>query len=289
MPKAPKVSVLMPFYDDGRALTRKFFSEAVEGVLAQTFQDFELILVVDGIKEFAQGLASKSGKIIMIYTGREGGYDQGLKSKVSALARARNRAVTEARGEFVAFADADDISLPERLATQLEFLQANPKIGVLGCSMILIDGGEKEIGTRGAFVEDAQIRRNLLRFNTMPQPAVMARKELIVRAGLYSEKEIAEDYDLWVRLAKLTEFHNLEKPLVKYRVFAMSGATRIGVQLYFGSLKVKCRAMRTLGVLPGPGDICVNLLQAISLLFPHGVRRGALEAVRSKLLIGKKP
>jgi hypothetical protein len=152
--------------------------------------------------------------------------------------------------------------------------------------MLLIDAGGKVVGERRAFKDDSDMRRHFLQFNPVPQPAVMARKSLIIKAGAYAEGEFAEDYDLWVRMARLTRFHNLQVPLVKYRVHRGGGATAYKFPLYFASLRVKMKAARVLGIRPGLKDVAVNALQFLSLFFPDGIRRTALERVRGKVVIG---
>ena len=192
----------------------------------------------------------------------------------------------KARGEYVAYADYDDISMPQRLETQLKFLQAHPDVGVLGSAMLMIDGSGKEIGTRHSPQSDGEIRGHMLQFNPMPQPTVMARRKVIAKAGGYRLGEIPEDYDLWVRAAKITRLHSLREALVKYRVHPGGGASNYVVELYFGSLRVKWRAMRLLKLPVRPKDVAVNLLQLLSLFFPNSIRRVVFEKLRSRFVIG---
>lgn len=283
----PLVSVLMPFYDDGNVEKRKYFDEALESVLSQTFRDFEVVLVVSGNADFAKKQAKKSKRIVLVYTGAEGGYKAAVKGKIRGIAAARNLGIKHCTGRFVAFADADDISLPERLDTQLEYLLVHREIGAVGSNMILIDATSRKVGERNSYESDADIRRGFLQFNTIPQPSVMTYRRLIVEVGGYDERSFAEDFDVWVKMARLTHFHNLQVPLIKYRVHPTSGVSAMRLQVYLGSMKVKMKAVRMLGLLPGPKDIAVNLLQMASLFFPESLRRTALEQIRSKILMRK--
>ncbi len=285
--KKPCISVLMPFYDDGRKGTRKYFLEAVDSILGQTFKDFEIVLVVSGVRGFAERLAKKSRKIRFIYVDKKGGYDSGLRSKVSGLAMARNIGVENSRGKYIAFADADDISAPGRLKAQLDFLESTPDVGVVGSNMELIGENGEHVENRLNYEKDEDIRRGFLQYNTMSQPTVMICRRLIEKAGGYNE-EIAEDYDLWVRIARFTRFHNIQSPLVKYRIHFGGGANRVRIPLYLGSLKIKFKALRTLGIMPGPKDMAVNALQFISLFFPEKLRRTVLERMRGKFVVGSK-
>ena len=283
----PLVSVMMAVYDDGRESTRHYFSEALKSILDQSFADIEVVVVLSGEQGFVEHLTTDP-RVRVFYSGNEGGYDQGLKRKVRGLAVARNMGVHKSQGKYLAVQDADDLSKPNRIGAQVEYMEAHPEVGVLGSCMDMIDGEGIKSGYRSTYEDDAQIRRGLLQFNPLPQPSIMLRRQLVLDVGGYSETEIAEDYDLWVRLAAVTQLHNLQEPLVEYRVHAGGGATRVSRALYFGSLRIKWRAMRTLKIWPGPKEIAVNLLQFLSYLLPVSFRRNALEPLRGKLIIRKR-
>ena len=278
---------MMAVYDDGKESTRHYFSEALQSILDQSFNDLDVVIVLSGEQGFVEELTTDP-RVRVFYSGNEGGYDQGLKRKVRGLAVARNMGVEKSRGKYLAVADADDLSKPNRISAQVEYMEAHPEVGVLGSCMDMIDDDSTVTGHRSTYEHDAEIRRGLLQFNPVPQPAVMLRRQLVLDVGGYSETEIAEDYDLWVRLAAVTQLHNLQEPLVDYRVHAGGGATRVSRALYFGSLRIKWRAMRTLGMWPRPKDIAVNLLQFLSYLLPVSFRRNALEPLRGKLVIRKR-
>lgn len=286
--KIPAVSVLMPFYDDGSEKARKYFAEALDSILNQTFHDFEIVLVYSGHDEFVKGIQKKSPKIRLVH------FDQKpnagtlpLAEKIYGLVTSRNLCIENARSEFVAYMDGDDISAPERLKTQREFLASHPDVGVVGSSMLLIDGDGKVVGERSAVEKDADIRRSMLQFNPIPQPTVMARLALIRAAGAYNVGELSEDFNLWVRLAKLTKFHNLREKLIKYRVHPGGGVSKYKFPVYFAALRTKMYAARSLGILPGPKDAFVNAAQFASLFFPDWMRRTVLERARSKYVIRK--
>ncbi|MFA5930209.1 MAG: glycosyltransferase [Candidatus Micrarchaeia archaeon] len=290
MAKPPSVSVLMPFYDDGSKRTRALFSSALSSVLAQTFRDFEVVVVASGEKDFARKQSARSKKIRLSFFEQEKmGYGKiPLKEKVRGIVTARNLCLRRARGRLVAFADYDDLSLPGRLRAEYDFLERHPEIGAVGSQMVLIDADGNEVGVRGAFEDDGEIRRRFVQFNTVPQPTLMARLAIVKQAGAFRLDGIPEDFDLWVRMAKLTLFHNLQVPLVKYRVHSGGGATIYKFPLYLGSLRVKMKAARELGLRVGVADVLVNIFQFVSLFFPEGVRRTVLEGIRSRVVIARK-
>jgi hypothetical protein len=153
--------------------------------------------------------------------------------------------------------------------------------------MILIDEDGNEQGIRQVVKSDADIRRSMLQFNPVPQPTVMTYLSLVKQAGAYAPGELSEDFNLWIRMSKLTKFHNLQDCLIKYRVHAGGGVSKYKWPVYFASLRTKLYAAKALGLFPGPKDIAVNIAQFASLFFPESVRRTVLEKVRSKIVIRK--
>ena len=126
MQKSPAVSVMMCVYNSERYLPK-----AIEGILKQTFPDFELVAADDGSTDHSidilQNYARQDTRISLLAGGHAG------------LVATRNRALAASRGEFIAIADSDDISLPARLETQVGFLRRHPQFVAVGCSRKLID------------------------------------------------------------------------------------------------------------------------------------------------------
>ncbi|MCX8175599.1 MAG: glycosyltransferase, partial [Candidatus Micrarchaeota archaeon] len=210
MAKKPAISVLMTFYDNGKAEPRKYLEESLHSILNQSFRDFEIVLVVSGKRDFARRLARKSRKIRLFFFKQKVVLaDQPELERRKGIVRGRNECIRNARGDIVAFADADDICLPERLERQYRFMKTNRDIGAIGSSLIHIDNGGGRICVRGARENDMDIRRGLLSFCSLYQTTMMVRKELLLKAGGYRTTRFAEDYDLLVRLARLTKFHNI--------------------------------------------------------------------------------
>lgn len=280
----------MPFYDNGSKSGRRCFKEALASMLSQSFKDYEILVVSSGEREFVDRLSKRSSKIRLRFFGQKvrAGHRLPLAEKLRGIITARNLCVRHARGRYVAFQDFDDISAPKRLEKQSRFLDAHPDIGAVGSCMDLIDAEGRTIGFRSSLEKDVEIRRHMLQFNPVPQPTIMARRALIVRAGGYRHGKIPEDFDLWVRMAAFTKFHNLQEPLVKYRVHSGGGASNYKLELFMGSLGVKERAAKTLGLAPTPNDAAVNALQFFSLFFPNFVRRIFFERIRSRVITGNK-
>lgn len=207
-PTSPAITVAMSVYN-GAA----FLAEAIESVLAQSFTDFEFLILDDGSQDATASIAASYARadprIRLI--ARE---NRGLIASLNELFAA-------ARAPLVARFDADDICAPNRFARQIAFLAAHPDHGLVGCDTPYIDAA-------GAPAANPPIQRphdhaelcvNLEEGPLVCHSAVMVRRDLVLAAGGYRPAYAhAEDYDLWLRLAGLTRLANLPEPLVFYRI-----------------------------------------------------------------------
>jgi glycosyltransferase involved in cell wall biosynthesis len=185
-----------------------WLGEAVDSILDQTFEDFELIVVDDGSNDGTpETLSRRAGPRLEVIRQRQTGQTPAL-----------NRALGQARAPLIARMDADDVALPERLARQVAFLGAHPSVGLLGtgCHEISPEGGI--LSTHVPPVDDGTLRRALIRKNPFIHSAVMFRRSVLDAAGLYDEGfVVAQDYDLWLRMSRVTLLANLPDPLVLRR------------------------------------------------------------------------
>lgn len=199
---------------------------AVQSCLSQTMADFELLLVVNGpdtgrlVPQLAQAYAVDP-RVRVIGT------------PIHLLNFSLSLGLHLARAPFVARMDADDVSHPERLATQLAFMKAHEDVAVLGSSYFLIDPKGEVRGKVDAPLTDLDIRKALYFRNPICHPSVMLRRDVVLRAGAYLGGRNAEDYDLWLRLAmnKHCRFANLASPLLSYNV-SPDGAARRSREAY---------------------------------------------------------
>ncbi len=202
---SPSVSVLLPVRN-----AEAFIRQAVESILNQTFFDLELVVVDDGSTDntpaILADIASREPRIVVL--------TQLSAGIVSALELARARA----RGRYIARMDADDISLPSRLALQVACLDDNPSIVALGAQVRFMDE-RGQVGRIGRYpVSPKRCRRYLDYGSPLCHPAVMMRATTLAEVGGYSRRfEPAEDFDLWLRLTSLGEIANLKEVLLHYR------------------------------------------------------------------------
>jgi len=207
MSSMPAVSVLMPVRDSER-----FVAEAVESVLSGTFADLELLVLDDGstdsTPQILERLAAADPRLVIHR--REPGRN---------LAEVLNVAAELSRGALIARLDADDVSLPDRLQLQTEFLAANPEVALLGGQALLIDESGREFGRAEYPTSDAELQAALRERNPFVHSAMTMRREAFEAVGGYRANfDHAEDLDLWLRLAAGRQIANLPGPVVKYRI-----------------------------------------------------------------------
>jgi glycosyltransferase involved in cell wall biosynthesis len=203
----PKISVILACYN-----TQRYIRAAVESILAQTFTDFELILLDDGSNdhssEICNQLAAKDSRINLISRPNKG------------LTKTLNEGLSLATAPLIARMDADDISLPTRFAKQVEYLNANPDCVCVGSRVTLIDPYDSPINTTDHKLTHNEIDADLLQGIgwSIVHPAAMMRTDAVHRVGGYREQfKTSQDLDLWLRLAEIGQIANLAEPLVQYR------------------------------------------------------------------------
>jgi len=258
----PAVSVLMSVHD-GAPLV----GEAVASVLGQSDGDLELIVVDDGSIDATPGLlAAVADPRLRVH-----------RQERTGLTRALNRALGLSRGALVARLDADDVALPERLARQRAFLARHPDVGLLGTAAREVDPAGALVRIVRPPVDDAALRRALIRANPFVHSSVMVRREVLTRAGGYDEAlAVAQDYELWMRLAGITRLANLADVLVVRRL----GERRVSVEREEDRLRtearVRWRAVRS-GAYPAWCALFA-VRPALALALPRPLRR-AVRAV----------
>jgi len=194
----PKVSVIIPTHN-----RRDFVREAIASVLAQTYQDFELIIVDDGSTDDTRASVQECPRAQYVFQENRG---------VSA---ARNRGVALSSGELLAFLDADDLWRPHKLATQLAFFAAQPEARICQTEEIWLRNGVRVNPHNKHKKPTGDIFARSLHLCLVSPSAVMMRRELFERAGGFDENLPAcEDYDLWLRIAATEPVHLIATPLV---------------------------------------------------------------------------
>lgn len=207
MPKLemPLVSVLMPAFN-----TEAYIADSIESILRQSFKNFELVILDDASSdrtyEVIQNYAKKDERI-RVYKNK----------KNLNIAETRNKLVDLALGIYIAWQDADDISTPDRLESQVKCLEKYEKVGMVG-GFLQFFGDDKKESIRKYNKLDKDIRKNIFFYSPVAQPVAMIRKEALTTTGKYGKNlSPAEDIDMSFRIGENWEFYNIQKVLLKYR------------------------------------------------------------------------
>jgi glycosyltransferase involved in cell wall biosynthesis len=186
----PRVSVVTTVYNG-----EPYVDRAIPGILGQTFEDFEWILVDDGSQdrtpEILQDLARRDSRVRVFSPGRQG------------VAVAANYGVSQARGEYIARQDFDDRSYPARLRLQVALLDAQPNVGLVGGHYVLVDENRGERYVRMPPDEHSEIIASMAKGIPFANTLVTFRRQAWVEAGGYPEVADLEDLLFWVKVARL--------------------------------------------------------------------------------------
>ena len=189
---APRVSLLLPAFNALATLPR-----AVASIREQTFTDWELLVVDDGSTD-------GTAEWLRVQTAQEPRLKV-VNQPHGGIVAALNRGLAEARGKFIARMDADDESLPDRLAEQVKLLDAQPAVGVVGSLVefagdhMVSQGYALHVDWLNSVVSPEQISLNRFVESPFAHPSVMLRRELVARHGSYRDGNFPEDYELWLR------------------------------------------------------------------------------------------
>ncbi len=201
-----KVSVIMSVFNGQR-----YVKESVKSILGQSFKDFEFIIVNDGS-------ADRTGEILENFSQQDSRIKVISNSVNIGLTKSLNKAIKIAQGEYIARQDADDISLPERIAKQVAFLETHQEIKVLGTFGYAINKDGKILRKEILPVLSQEIKKHLIKANPFIHTSVMIRKETLDKVQGYNEDfKVIQDYELWFRILKDEKGENLPFFLVKKR------------------------------------------------------------------------
>lgn len=209
---SPTISVLLPVFN-----AETYLHEAMDSVLNQTFEDFELIALDDGSSDkslqILSGYAAQDDRVSIITRENKG------------LVPTLNELISASSGRYLARMDADDIILPERFEKQVAFMDSHPDHVVVGTRLLLIDSEGLPLTNMIDNFEHTEIEQSLIDGVglTLCHPSTMLRREAVIEIGGYRlEMQFAEDCDLWLRMAEMGKLSNLPDVLIKYRQHSAS-------------------------------------------------------------------
>lgn len=267
----PAISVAMSVYNGER-----FLSEAIESVLAQSWHDFEFLILDDGSSdsslEIIRRHAVADSRIRVIARENRG------------LVASLNQLLTEARAPLVARMDADDICAPQRFERQIAFLAARPDHGVVGSLSFDIDenGDSFPLIAPEHPLTHAQFLAHIASGGPLlAHPTVMYRRDVVLAAGGYHAAfRHCEDYDLWLRLAHATRIANLPERLLRYRHYAGQVSNRHALEQQIGVAVSRLAYFERRAGRPDPTEQ-LETLPPIEQLDDLFARKGAASEVRA--------
>ena len=247
----PRVSVVIPAYN-----AERYLRETLESVLAQTYRDFEVVVVDDGSKDSTAAIAEGVGGPVRV-----------IRQANAGPSAARNHGIREARGDLIAFVDSDDLWLPEKLAEQVPlfdekgtgYFSAPGKVsdgeriscssapekvacplflGLVYCHAERVDAEGRPLPTAQAPKPVGHVLEDFLLRNHCPTSAAVIRRECFERCGYLPEDMVwAEDWHLWLRIARRYEFAAVPRVLVRHRVHP-GALTKHIEKAYLGARRV---------------------------------------------------
>ncbi len=198
----PLVSVIIPTYNSARYVTT-----AIDSVLAQTVDDFEVLVVDDGSTDNTRELLSHRGQSVRY-----------LYQNNAGVSAARNHGIAQSRGRYIAFLDADDIWLPHKLERQLTALDTAPATQLCYSAHFVVDDALQALSVRRSGHGNSALEALLFRGNVVGSPSsVIVERGLMESEGFDTRLSHSADWDMWIRLARRASFLYVDEPLIKYR------------------------------------------------------------------------
>ncbi|HXZ94924.1 MAG TPA: glycosyltransferase, partial [Dehalococcoidia bacterium] len=236
------LSVIIPTYNRAETVGR-----AIQSVLDQTYQDFEIVVVDDGSKDNTEEVVKSFNDKRVKYIKHE---------RNEGVAAARNTGIKATRRKYIAFQDSDDEWLPEKLEKQMVcFRTASSNIGVVYTAFLRVEGDKKTyVPSPEVIQKEGDIYDSLLRGNFVATPAAVVKRECFAKVGMFDEDiPCLEDWELWLRISKHYHFRCIDEPLViaysatAGSLIANQDAVARGYELvfkkYYGGIKKKGRRL----------------------------------------------
>lgn len=266
--KEPLVSVVMPAYN-----AEKYIGEAIESILNQSFKDFEFIILDDCSTDNTWGIiqeyAKKDERIVAV-----------RNEKNLNIALNRNKGVEMAKGKYIVWADADDISKPERIEKLVNYMENHSEVGICGSNFQGFSG-EDVFEVREFFEDDERLRKNIFKFSPVAQPTAIIRKECFSTVGLFNpDYPPAEDIELSFRIGEKYKFGNISEILLRYRVHPNSATFKNMKIQIIGTLEVRGRYFGNSSYSPDLSDYLAYAATWVFQFFPVRLTLNTFKVLR---------
>lgn len=243
---SPLVSVIMPVFNSA-----SFLHKAIDCILSQSFVDFEFIAVDDGSTDESQ-------TILEDYSKHDSRFFLLRNKKNKGVTASLNLGLSQSKGDYIVRFDSDDICVPFRIETQLNYMEQNREIGASGSWVKLI--GEQATTWRPP-ITPHDIHCHLLFRNALAHSSVIIRRSALEKAGMAYDPSFrfAQDYELWVRLSMSTRLANLPQFLTTYNSHSNRVSHRFAHQQIESANRVRALQIHRLGIEPTPDDIGLHV------------------------------
>jgi glycosyltransferase involved in cell wall biosynthesis len=241
----PQVSVLVPTYN-----RRQLIQDTIASILAQTFQDFEIIVTDNCSTDDTEQVVAAINDPRVVY----------VKNDVNiGPVNNYNKALRLAKGKYVYVFSDDDTMVPENLELRVAVMEQYPSVGLVHSNINVIDGNGtitetnhwaarhpgmakmwQEIVSKPLMDKSRAFHYLYYNWNFVSMPAVLMRRELLLKYGLEFNNQLRYicDWDLWMRVALFGDFYFIDKPLVSYRLHASNDAKTLTAKLYLREIVV---------------------------------------------------
>jgi len=280
--KQPLVSVIMPVYNAG-----KFLKPAIDSILAQTYQNFELIVVNDASTDTSAQILRKYKekypfkiKIISLTTNLNGGGD-----------RCANVGVKSAKGTYIARMDADDVAHKERLAKQIAYLEENKNVFLVGSNAHVIDREGKIVGQKNEPSSHQDIYNSYFTFHPLIHPTCTMRRSFKNKKFSYQlDYKANNDYlTFFTLICNGAIFTNLPEKLLYYRIHGKNDTFKNVKQKFLNTLKIRIRMIVQYGYKPSIKAVLIIIAQfLIAFLLPEKILISLYMGISSRGILSKK-
>jgi glycosyltransferase involved in cell wall biosynthesis len=247
------ICVATPAYN-----AEKYIADSIESILRQTHKDFEFILIDDGSTDktysIIENYAKKDQRITLI------------KNETNlGISGNRNKILSLVKSKYLAWQDADDISMPQRLQHQYELMECHPEVGILGGYLHIFDQNG-DLGIRKYPATDKSLRKIIFRYSPVAQPGAMIRVSALKKMGEYDLNcPPAEDLDMSFRIGSRYKFANLQEVVIKYRENNSSATFKNLKTMEINTLKIRKKYSKSFGYKMTWVDKLYNVMHFLSI------------------------
>lgn len=268
----PKVTVIMPVYN-----AQKYIKKAIDSILTQSFQDFELLLIddcsTDRTMEVVECISDKRIRIIH-------------NDKNIGIAQSRNKGIENSRGKYIALMDDDDIAALSRLEKEVNYLEQHKDIDVVGGRFCVIDENDDVTHIFPEPLYNPEfIKASLMFYNPIGNGSAMLRKRFILDEAIRYKDDCLgmEDYRFWIECSLKGRITNLNEMLLFWRQSAENESSRVN-QVEFVRRAKKFSEMQEFALYENGYHLETKELQLIHRMFPEDIRTNVAERQELELL-----